>query len=647
MSDQSVSRTVGGKRRLVAVGMGIVMVVAGCSSSRGSAPKPSTDALCSTYAAEVEKFAGAFGKSPLGDLIALLSAPNDLAVAFDKMARVAPDEIRSDVEALRDTFREQAKSSPTLNAGALLEGLLRGAGASGSFTRVDDWLTGNCQDELSRLEANRPASSTTTTMQPQGQQIFDQDVDCSEGQLFVDHGAAASVSVAFTEIRGIATIKVAARDKNDQVVGNATIKGPDIDGTGGSGRFDFAVPAGGFSLRFGDGENILTGCKAHLTIHAMSTTGDSSPAPTTPSDGSLITTVDVGEQSTCRVEAGTMIVREDDGNNRLNRVRFFSQQGERVASFAPADLSTPEDYRGALADVTDRPVIVAHLQNETPADGIIPGARTSKVVLYDPVARREVWAVDGFFGQDASKARTQPALPVLIAKQSVVVFQDGATPRLLSLSLQDGRVIWSAPANPAVPYQVPVDGSFIYIRNNDNTVDFRNPETGAFIAQFPGGFNGALRTIGPGLFMNVENQGALVFDLAGTRRSYSLGQGALVDDWRIIVQYGENGEGLRAIDTTTGKTMWTVPKEQLERVGFALGKVTDQVVFGSTSDGNNSKNVVMLSMKDGKQLKVFTGQPDIVLGVSSGTGYFTCDTPPRVFHATTPPVALVDGGFVR
>lgn len=84
---------------------------------------------------------------PLQALVTLLGSPGDLSVIFDTMAAHAPDEIRSDTEAVRDAMKkEQDAIGEGLSdpLGALGNSIAAGVTSSGSFTRVDNYLNEHC-----------------------------------------------------------------------------------------------------------------------------------------------------------------------------------------------------------------------------------------------------------------------------------------------------------------------------------------------------------------------------------------------------------------------------------------------------------------------------------------------------------------------
>lgn len=89
--------------------------------------------------------------NPLGVFVSLFSAPGDLASIFGGMVDHAPDEIKSDTEIVRDSFKrlqDNLGDSVTLNPGKALEAmgknLVNGMSAMGAQNRVDAYLNQHC-----------------------------------------------------------------------------------------------------------------------------------------------------------------------------------------------------------------------------------------------------------------------------------------------------------------------------------------------------------------------------------------------------------------------------------------------------------------------------------------------------------------------
>jgi hypothetical protein len=95
-------------------------------------------------------------RDPLQSIITLLGSPGDLTVIFNSMVAHAPDEIRADTEAARDAMKkEQGAIGEGLSnpLGALGNSLAAGFTASGSFSRIDDYLQRHCPVESSLAQS--------------------------------------------------------------------------------------------------------------------------------------------------------------------------------------------------------------------------------------------------------------------------------------------------------------------------------------------------------------------------------------------------------------------------------------------------------------------------------------------------------------
>lgn len=125
----------------------------GCGQTR------SVESYCTTFYGEGQVFRQRFlgldaQRDPLGSLGQLLAAPRDLAVFFGKLADVAPDDIRPDVETARDAFQSQADgmgdkagqiaSGPAGLLGSLAGDLTTGLATAPAMQRIDTWTTSNC-----------------------------------------------------------------------------------------------------------------------------------------------------------------------------------------------------------------------------------------------------------------------------------------------------------------------------------------------------------------------------------------------------------------------------------------------------------------------------------------------------------------------
>lgn len=83
----------------------------------------------------------------LGGSVGMVQALGDLQLMWDDLVDVAPDDIRGDVEVVRDTTQEQldaAREAVSDPVGALLGGVLSGLQHGGSYTRVNDYARDHC-----------------------------------------------------------------------------------------------------------------------------------------------------------------------------------------------------------------------------------------------------------------------------------------------------------------------------------------------------------------------------------------------------------------------------------------------------------------------------------------------------------------------
>ena len=89
----------------------LALVVAGCGQERS--PEAYCDAFWDKAIPLHEQYTKAAEEAeanPIGAIMNLFSSPRDLAGVFDSMAKAAPEEIRTDTEAVRDSFNKLADS---------------------------------------------------------------------------------------------------------------------------------------------------------------------------------------------------------------------------------------------------------------------------------------------------------------------------------------------------------------------------------------------------------------------------------------------------------------------------------------------------------------------------------------------------------
>ncbi len=149
--DRGTSRV--GSGVAVAVLSLLAIGISGCGSNR------SVQAFCDTYheqkTAFIDRYGGStkLGKDPsLGESFAALAnglaSVGDVVVIFDELDKVAPDDIESDVARVRDSIQSQIDGAGGMISdplGAVAGGLVSGLTSAGSFQRVSDYVSVNCE----------------------------------------------------------------------------------------------------------------------------------------------------------------------------------------------------------------------------------------------------------------------------------------------------------------------------------------------------------------------------------------------------------------------------------------------------------------------------------------------------------------------
>jgi hypothetical protein len=127
------------------------MSSAGCGTERSAA------AYCHVYAQEKARYLKRYGgqAESVQDMVGALrslgkafEAYGDVITMFDRLAKVSPDDVQSDIEAIRDSLKKQ-RDSVADDAGQPLKGLARGLvlglTTSGSWRRVDTFTHQHCE----------------------------------------------------------------------------------------------------------------------------------------------------------------------------------------------------------------------------------------------------------------------------------------------------------------------------------------------------------------------------------------------------------------------------------------------------------------------------------------------------------------------
>lgn len=142
--------------RMLLLVIGVIVVVGMVAVSAGAAywllirSDRSVEAFCRTYAEEKARIGQQLPSSDtdlLSGLVGGLSAIGELPVMFDRLDKVAPDDIEPDVAAVRDSLRQQietAKGAATDPLGAIASGTVGAAMNAGSYDRVNRYVAQNC-----------------------------------------------------------------------------------------------------------------------------------------------------------------------------------------------------------------------------------------------------------------------------------------------------------------------------------------------------------------------------------------------------------------------------------------------------------------------------------------------------------------------
>lgn len=173
----------------------VAVSVSGCNDGENttSAPAPesgssrrSVDAYCSTFYGEGTRLHDQWAAGAEGDVltqsVTLLAASGDMVVFFDKLDKVAPQDIEPDVAAVRDSLKRQLDSLGSVDVrdplSTAFQQLLIGASSSGSWQRVDDYTTSNCgpppvaaASGTSSAPSSAPAASGPATAPAVGTQL--------------------------------------------------------------------------------------------------------------------------------------------------------------------------------------------------------------------------------------------------------------------------------------------------------------------------------------------------------------------------------------------------------------------------------------------------------------------------------------------
>jgi hypothetical protein len=138
--------------QLVNVTIGVVIALAILPINGYLHTRPSEANFCRVYVEEKRTYLEKYGRTtgePFQDLANGLGAMSAWVPMFDRLAKVAPDEIQSDVEHIRDSLKEQQSAAGQAIGdplGALGRGLISGLMTMDSWQRVGSYVDQHCGD---------------------------------------------------------------------------------------------------------------------------------------------------------------------------------------------------------------------------------------------------------------------------------------------------------------------------------------------------------------------------------------------------------------------------------------------------------------------------------------------------------------------
>lgn len=172
------NKFIAGLSLLQRIGIGsVVVVVLVTGIYHFTQPERSVANYCNTFQTEGDKLhqqwaleskqasnAGGLG-GIIGNLGIVASAPNDIANFFDKLDKVAPDDIEPDIATLRDAYKKDSDVATNMAGGNILGGLAQGFMLSLSSKSAEDhvntYTSTNCH--IGNQSGTTPSSTPSTT----------------------------------------------------------------------------------------------------------------------------------------------------------------------------------------------------------------------------------------------------------------------------------------------------------------------------------------------------------------------------------------------------------------------------------------------------------------------------------------------------
>lgn len=144
------------------------------SSGLSACSARSIEAYCEVMSKHKERYVSAMNEAsqannPLIGLTGAIAALGDINTMWEEAAKVAPEEIETDIEAVRDVWAQQEETAQEMQSNpirALASSLVSGVMNSGSLSRVDAYTEQNCPGIGAMFISTNADSQSTITGSP-------------------------------------------------------------------------------------------------------------------------------------------------------------------------------------------------------------------------------------------------------------------------------------------------------------------------------------------------------------------------------------------------------------------------------------------------------------------------------------------------
>lgn len=179
-SQRPQNQKLSSRRRQLITGTALSVLLAGALTACG--PTRSIERYCDVMLEHKDRFVSATQEAstadPISGIVTLIAAMGDLNLMWEEAAEVAPEDIQTDVEAVRDAWAQQLETAEKMASdplGGLASSLMTGITSAGSMQRVDTYTAEHCPEVgamffaaegTSPQETTTPQDTTTPTVAP-------------------------------------------------------------------------------------------------------------------------------------------------------------------------------------------------------------------------------------------------------------------------------------------------------------------------------------------------------------------------------------------------------------------------------------------------------------------------------------------------